>query len=84
MKDLFDVIAKIDSKESITNFFRDICTIKEIKSMAERWKVCKLLEKWASYRTINEKTWVSTTTITRVAHWLHHWTGGYAKALKIK
>ena len=45
MKDLFDVIAKIDSKESVTNFFRDICTIKEIKSITERWKVCKLLEK---------------------------------------
>jgi len=44
-KSLFDTISKIDSADFMGDFFRDICTIKEIEAMSERWKVCKLLDK---------------------------------------
>lgn len=55
--------------------------------MAERWKVCKILETDSlSYRQIHQQTGASLTTITRVARFLklepHQ---GYANVLeKIK
>lgn len=82
IKTLSKVLANISDQWEIANFLRDISTIKELNSLAERLKVAKLLDEWLSYRKINELTWVSTTTITRVAFWKAHGCGGYAKALE--
>ena len=35
-----------------------------------------------SYQDIAQKTGLSTTTVTRIAHWLKHGEGGYKTALK--
>jgi uncharacterized protein YerC len=39
------------------------------------------LEKGLPYLEIAERTGASTTTVTRVAHWLRHGEGGYRAAL---
>ena len=83
IKNLASVFLKMKKEDEVLSFLRDICTIKELKSLAERWKVCNLLEEWFSYRKINEITWVSTTTITRVAHWVKYWEWGYQNILKL-
>jgi TrpR-related protein YerC/YecD len=49
--------------------------------MAHRWQVARLLEKGLPYLEIAERTGASTTTVTRVAHWLRHGEGGYRTAL---
>ena len=61
---------------------RDLCTLSELQSMSERFQVVQQIDKGLSYRKINKKTGVSTATITRVAHWLHHGMGGYQMMLK--
>ena len=43
--------------------------------------VAKLLEEGLPYLEIAERTGASTTTVTRVAHWLRHGEGGYRLAL---
>ena len=49
----------------------DLCTPAEIRTMAERWHVARLLDGTKlSYRDIHEATGVSTTTIVRVARFL--------------
>ena len=49
----------------------DLCTPAEIKSLAERWHVARLLDgSDLSYRDIHDATGVSTTTIVRVARFL--------------
>lgn len=81
-KQLFDAIAKIRSSEEATNFFRDLLTIGEIDAATERWHIARLL--WTttlSYKKIAEKTHASTTTITRVAHWMENGKGGYKTIL---
>ena len=45
--------------------------------MAHRWQVARLLDRGLPYLEIAEKTDASTTTVTRVAHWLRHGEGGY-------
>ena len=49
--------------------------------MAHRWAVARLLERGLPYLEIAERTGASTTTVTRVAHWLKHGEGGYRAAL---
>lgn len=75
--DLFEVILSLKNKDEAKNFFRDLLTMPELNEFANRWQVVKLLIQGKSYTAIAEKLNVSTTTITRVAQWLHHGMGGY-------
>ena len=61
----------------------DLCTPAEIRTMAERWHVARLLDgAGLSYREIHDATGVSTTTIVRVARFLRQEPHqGYRRAL---
>ena len=61
----------------------DLCTPAEIRTLAERWHVARLLDGTdLSYRDIQEATGVSTTTIVRVARFLKQEPNqGYRRAL---
>src|ERR671933_282240 len=49
----------------------DLCTPAEVRTLAERWHVARLLDGAdLSYRDIHDATGVSTTTIVRVARFL--------------
>lgn len=61
----------LSSQEEAYNFLKDLCTPQEIGALAERWRVCRLLEKGdVSYREIHRLTGASLTTIGRVARFL--------------
>jgi TrpR-related protein YerC/YecD len=52
-------------------FLTDLCTPAEVRTLAERWHVARLLDGTPlSYRDIHDGTGVSTTTIVRVARFL--------------
>lgn len=61
----------------------DLCTPAEIRTLAERWHVARLLDETPlSYREIHDATGVSTTTIVRVARFLRQEPHqGYRRAL---
>ena len=81
MVDLFDAIKTLRTRAEVEHFLRDLCTLSELEAMAHRWQVAKLVEKGMPYLEISERTGASTTTVTRVAHWLKHGEGGYRLAL---
>jgi len=81
MTELFEAISKLESREEVETFFRDLCTLAELEAMAHRWAVVQLLEQGLPYLEIAQRTGASTTTVTRVAHWLRHGEGGYRLAL---
>lgn len=81
LQDLYEAFLSLQSREECARFFEDLCTPAELRSMADRWRVAKLLEQGLSYRLINEKTGVSTATITRVARSLTYGAGGYRMGL---
>jgi len=80
-KELFTAISSLVTPEDCKKFFRDLCTLSEIKGMIERFQVAKRVLNEESYRSISEATGASTTTVTRVAHWFHHGMGGYKLVL---
>lgn len=61
----------------------DLCTPAEIRALAERLHVARLLDRTElSYREIHEATGVSTTTVVRVARFLRQEPNqGYRRAL---
>lgn len=77
MNELFRAILTLKTFNEAANFFRDLLTIAELKEFANRWQIVKLLVQGKSYAEIAKKLKVSTTTVTRVAHWLRHGLGGY-------
>lgn len=79
--ELYEVILRLDTLEECKKVFADLCTPAEVKAMSERFQVMKMVDKKVPYREISKKTGVSTATITRVAHWLHHGKGGYKMML---
>jgi TrpR-related protein YerC/YecD len=81
MKELFDAILRLETRPQVEAFFRDLCTLSELEAMAHRWQVARLLDRGLPYVEIAERTGASTTTVTRVAHWLRHGEGGYRLAL---
>jgi TrpR-related protein YerC/YecD len=84
LKLLAQALVKIKSEADMVNFLRDIGTLEELDTLSSRWQVVELLEQGKPYREIAKKTGVSTTTVTRIAHWLNHGEGGYQKALEQK
>jgi TrpR-related protein YerC/YecD len=81
MRELFDAILSLETRQELEAFLRDLCTLSELEAMAHRWEVARLLEQGLPYLEIAERTGASTTTVTRVAHWLRHGEGGYRAAL---
>ena len=81
MEDLFEAIEGLEGSDEVEHFLRDLCTLGELEAMAHRWEVVKLLDQGLPYQEIARRTGASTTTVTRVAHWLRHGEGGYRLAL---
>ena len=81
MKELFSAVLALKTQDECKKFFRDLCTLSELKAMSERLQVAKQVKKNIPYRSIAQKTGSSTATITRVAHWLNHGMGGYQLVL---
>ncbi len=69
--DLAKALTSVKSAEEMERFLVDLCTPAELRALAERWHVAKMLDAGdQSYREINALTGVSTTTIGRVARFL--------------
>lgn len=81
-KFLTKAFLKLKTEQEVANFLRDLLTIKEMEEFANRLEMARLLKQGMSYKVIAEKIKVSTTTVTRTAHWLFHGCGGYEKVIK--
>lgn len=79
--ELFKAILELKTEEDCKNFFDDLCTYKELDSMAQRVVAAKLLLGGETYEKIIEKTEISSATLSRVSRCVKHGKG-YAKFLK--
>ena len=81
LRHLSEAILALRTPEEVESFLRDLCTIAELEAMGHRWAVAQLVDRGLPYQEVAQKTHASTTTVTRVAHWLRHGEGGYRLAL---
>ncbi|HLF67938.1 MAG TPA: YerC/YecD family TrpR-related protein [Gaiellaceae bacterium] len=80
--ELFEAILSLRTTEEAARFFRDLCTLGELEAMTHRWQAARLVDQGLPYHEVAKRTGASTTTVTRVAHWLRHGEGGYRLALE--
>jgi TrpR-related protein YerC/YecD len=81
LEDLADAVLTLRDRDEARRFLRDLCTLPELEALAHRWQTVRLLEQGVPYVEIAERVPTSTATVTRVAQWLRHGTGGYRIAL---
>lgn len=63
---LYSAVMTLKSEEECQHLFEDLCTPKEIKSIAQRFAVAKMLGEGRIYNDIVDETGASTATISRV------------------
>ncbi len=69
--ELCDALLTPSDRAEMRLLLLDLCTPAEIRTLAERWHVARLLDGTElSYRDIHDATGVSTTTIVRVGRFL--------------
>ena len=73
----FKAILELDNIEECYKFFEDVATINEIKALAQRLHVAKLLKDKKTYTEIADITGASTATISRVNRCLNYGSDGY-------
>ena len=78
---LFKAILSLKTEEECYQFFEDVCTVSEIKAMAQRLEVARMLDEGCIYDEIVEKTGASTATISRVKRCLVYGADGYSNVL---
>ena len=77
--DLYKAVLNLKTEEEVYNFFQDLCTITELRSMEQRFEVALLLSQGLIYNDILERTGASSATISRVNRSLSYGTGAYER-----
>lgn len=83
LDDLIGVIARMEDPQDLRLFFDDLCTIKELQDMAQRFQTARLLDAGKNYQEVSSLIGTSATTISRVSKCLNYGDGGYRKAMAL-
>lgn len=76
----FEALLSLESTDQCRAFFEDICTIKELQALSQRFRVACLLDGGSNYLEVSDSTGASSATISRVNRCLNYGTG-YRQAL---
>ncbi len=83
VENLVQVIAKMGTADDVYDFLSDLCTIKELQDMAQRFDMARLLKDGANYQSVAAEVGASSATISRVNRCLMYGNGGYEKAIAL-
>ena len=78
---LFKAILSLETVDDCYALFEDLCTVNEVKSLAQRLEVARMLDHGEIYENIVTHTGASTATISRIKRCLLYGADGYRKAL---
>lgn len=74
---LFNAVMKLENIDECYDFFEDLCTVQELRTLAQRIVVAKMLSEKSVYTDIVNETGASTATISRVNRSLQYGCDGY-------
>ena len=80
--ELFKALGLLENEKEYYDFFEDLCTVTELKSLSQRFHVAKLLSEGKTYVEVGELTGASTATISRISKCLMDGADGYNLILK--
>jgi TrpR-related protein YerC/YecD len=79
---LFRAVLQLRTVDECYRFFEDLCTIGELKALAQRFAVARMLAEERTYQQIAARTGASSATISRVRRFLTYGADGYALVLE--
>ncbi len=79
---LFEAIMSLENIDECYAFFEDLCTIKELRDMTQRFEAARMLSEGANYINIVNEVGLSTATIIRVSRCLYYVEDGYKTAIE--
>src|SRR4051794_28266563 len=82
LDELCDAFLALRDRDEVARFLRDLCTLGELEALTHRLQVARMVARGIPYAAVAEEIGASTTTVTRVAHWLRHGEGGYRTVLE--
>ena len=82
VKFMLEAILKLETLDECYDFFEDLCTVTELRSMSQRIVVAKMLREKSVYNEIVAATGASTATISRVNRSLNYGCNGYDEIFK--
>ncbi len=77
VEDLVRAFGALAADDQRYAFLQDVATIREIRDMAQRLAVARMLDAGSHYTDIQEVTGASSTTISRVSRSLNYGAEGY-------
>lgn len=72
---LFEAVLSLKDKEECYKFFEDVCTLNELKAIAQRYLVARQLDDGKNYNDVSSDTGASSATICRVNKCLQYGEG---------
>ena len=78
---LYEAVLALKTPEECRAFFQDLCTVAELRAMAQRLEVAQLLDMGLIYNDILQRTGASSATISRVNRALQYGADGYKTVL---
>lgn len=82
MQNFLKAVLALKNEQETLAFLRDVLTVEELVEASRRWQVAQMLSQDKTFIEIQEKTNMSSATISRINYWLHHGMGGYQLMLK--
>ena len=81
VENFYKALLSLKTPEECNKFFEDICTVKELQDISQRFEVAVMLDQGKVYTEIASKTGASTATISRVNRSYSYGSGGYKLAI---
>ena len=78
---LFESILSLENLEECYQYFEDLCTVREVQSIAQRLAVASCLAGGRSYQQTIAQTGASSATVSRVKRCLDYGADGYRLVL---
>ena len=79
---LVSALLQLENQDEGSAFLADLCTTTELKAMAQRLEVARLIDAGHTYEEIEHSTGASTATISRIKRFLYSGNGGYMMIFK--
>lgn len=84
LKELSDLLGKIDDPKLIEKFLTSLFTPREVLDVASRWELVKLLDQGLSQRQISTRLGISLCKITRGSRELKQRNSVFRKILSLR
>ena len=79
---LFHAVLKLENLEECKAFFEDLCSIRELQDLTQRFEVACMLWEGKNYQEVSRETGASTATICRVNKCINYGSDGSRAVLE--